>query len=202
MSATDPRQIGRLSHQQGVAAVEFALVVIVFLIVVFGIMEIARAMYMFNTLPEVTRIAANAAANISFNDDAALDIARKRAVFDETSGALPFGNPITYEHIRIEYMELPANGMALQIVGTKPSCPAQNRLNCMKDPNSPNAANLTCIRAVQARICQEGKTGGSCTRVTYEPLFPLISLPLSLPTSATIVTAETLGYRTGDLPCG
>jgi hypothetical protein len=196
MSATNLLRKKTRSNQDGVAAVEFAIVVIVFLIVVFGILEIARAMYMFNTLPEVTRRAARAAANISFNDVAALNLARKRAVLDEASGILPLGNPITYENIRFEYLYLPSKAPELKPIPSMPSCPAKNRLNCMADPNS-----TSCIRAVQASVCQEGQGGSSCTPVNYQPLFPLINLPLTLPTSKTIVATETLGYKTGDLPC-
>ncbi len=187
-------------NQEGVAAVEFALVIIVFLLVVFGILEFARALYMINTLAEVTRRAAHSAANISFKDDDALDLARKHAVFDDVDGALPFGVPITYRNIRIEYLKLRYKSPELEIITSAalPTCPARNRLNCMKDPNS---TTETCIRAVQARICQEGQNGDTCTPVQYQTIFPLISLPISLPTSLTTVPAETLGYRTGDIPC-
>lgn len=200
MSATKSRQIKPGRRQDGVAAVEFALVIIPFLIVVFGIMEIARAMYMFNTLAEVTRRAAHAAANASFKDDDALETVRKHAVFDEASGTLPFGAPVTYRNIRIEYLKLRNKALELEIItpSALPSCPAKNRLNCMKDPNS---ATETCIRAVQARVCQEGQSGDTCTPMRYQTIFPFIYLPLDLPTSLTTVTAETLGYRTGDLPC-
>jgi hypothetical protein len=188
---------GYKPRQDGVAAVEFALVVIVFFTIVFGIMEIARALYMFNTLAEVTRSAARAAASTSFKDANALDLARKRAVFNETSGELPFGAPITYKNIRIEYLYLPLKATDLQLIpaGALPSCPAQNRRNCIIDPNS-----ASCIRAVQARICEEGQAAGACTPVTFVPLISLIKLPLKLPTSLTIVSTETLGYRAGD-PC-
>lgn len=185
--------------QGGATAVEFALVVIIFFLIVFGIIEIARLMYMFNTLAEVTRRAARAATNIAFTDQPALDLARKQAVLDEQSGALPFGQPITFQHIRIEYLYLGpmGGGQELQIIpaGSMPSSPAQNRLNCMTDPDGMN-----CIRAVQARICLEGTAAGACTPVPYQTLVPLIRLPVRLPTSLTIVKAETLGFRTGDTP--
>ncbi len=201
MSAIKYARSAPKRNQDGVAAVEFALVVILFLICIFGILEIARAMYMFNTLAEVTRRAASAASHTSFRDDAALELVRKRAVLDEASGRLPFGAPITYQNVRIEYLKLRAKWPELEIITPKsalPTCPARNRLNCMKDPNS---ATETCIRAVQARICQEGAGEGPCTPVQYQTIFPLISLPLTLPTSLTTVTAETLGYKSGDLPC-
>lgn len=187
------------SRQDGVAAVEFALVVSMFLLLVFGIIEFARLMYMYNTLSEVTRSAARAAANISFTDDSALNLARRRAVFDEDEGILPFGTPITSDHIRIEYMYLgvKGGGLELQIIpsGSMPASPARNRVNCMADSTA-----INCIRAVQVRICQEGNTAGTCTAVPYQTLMPLVSLPLTLPTSLTIVTAESLGYQVGDTP--
>lgn len=187
------------SRQDGAAAVEFALVVSLFFLIVFGIIELARLMYMYNTLAEVTRRAARAAANIAFTDNNALNVARKRAVFNEGTGALPFGDPITWEHIRIEYLFLgpSVGGRELQIIppGSLPASPAQNRINCMADP-----FNMNCIRAVQVRICREGIAAGACTPVPYQTLMPLINLPVPLPTSRTIVTAETLGYQTGDTP--
>lgn len=186
-------------RQAGVAAVEFALVVNMLLVLVFAIIEFARLMYMYNSLAEVTRSAARAAANISFTDGNALNVARKRAVFNEGTGLLPFGDPISWEHIRIEYLylALEAGGRKLKPIpaGSMPSSPAQNRINCMTDPNG-----TSCIRAVQVRICREGHTGGTCTRVPYQTLMPMLKLPLTLPTSLTIVTAESLGYQAGDTP--
>lgn len=202
MSATNSLQIkarcGLKPRQGGVAAVEFAIVASVFFLMVFGIIEFARLMYMYNTLPEVTRRVADAAANTPFNNGNALNLARKRGIFDEVNGELPFGSPITYQNIRIEYLYLPANASELTLIptGSMPSCPARNKLNCM---NNPNASN--CIRAVQVSICAEGMTGNTCTPVTYQPVVPLIYLPAKLPNALTIVNAETLGYKTGDIPC-
>jgi Flp pilus assembly pilin Flp len=200
MSATKSHRIGGSRYQDGVAAVEFALLVIAFLIVLFGILEVARVMYMFNTLAEVTRSAARGAANTSFKDTGGLDLVRKRAVFNETTGELPFGSPINYRHVRFEYLSLRANSYTLETIpeALLPSCPAKNRLICMNDPNGPNT---NCIRAVRASICAEGQAEGACTAVEYKTIFPFIPMPLTLPTSVTIVTAESLGYRAGDLPC-
>lgn len=183
--------------ESGVAAVEFAIIATIFFMVVFGIIEISRAMYIFNTLTEVTRQAARAAANISFIDGNALDVARKHAVFDALNGNLPFGSPITYENIRIEYLYLPPRAMSLVAIpsGSLPSSPARNRLNCLSNSNA-----ITCIRAVQVRVCQEKTDTGNCTAVVFQPLVSLIKLSLKLPTSPTIVSAETLGYKPGDAP--
>jgi hypothetical protein len=203
MSATNWRKMrigsSTKSSQAGAAAVEFALVVSLFLLFLYGIIEFARLMYMYNTLTEVTRSAARAATNIAFTDGGALDSARKRAVLNPKNGVLPFGTPITSQHVRIEYLYLgpKGSGLELQIVptGSMPASPAQNRVNCMANP-----AGISCIRAVQARICLEGTAAGACTPVPYETIMPLVRLPVRLPTSVTIVRAETLGYRTGDNP--
>lgn len=47
-----------LRKQRGVAAIEFALVIIPMLLMVFGITEFGRAMYQYNTLVKATRDAA------------------------------------------------------------------------------------------------------------------------------------------------
>jgi Flp pilus assembly pilin Flp len=196
MSGTNHRQlkipIVKKADESGVAAVEFALVAIIFFLLVFGIIEFSRAMYMFNTLSEVTRHAARAAASISFTDTEALDLARKRAVIDEARGVLPLGSPITYQNIRIEYLYLPKNAISLQVISAvnMPNSSEKNRVNCMNDPNS-----QSCIRAIQARICRETADTGDCTATTFKSIIPLVDLSLKLPRSLTIVNAETLGYK-------
>jgi len=56
-----PRAFGK--RLRGVAAVEFALLAICFFTVFLGLMELARLVYVFNTLQEVTRRAAAMAIN-------------------------------------------------------------------------------------------------------------------------------------------
>ena len=47
--------------QQGAAAVEFALICLLFFTILFAIIEFGRMMYVYNTMQEVTRSAARAA---------------------------------------------------------------------------------------------------------------------------------------------
>jgi len=187
-------------REAGTAAIEFALVVPLFLLMVFAIMEFARAMYMFNTMAEVTRRAASGAANVDFNNSSALDVVRKRAVLNEDSGRMPIGEPITYKNVHIDYLYLGPKGSGLELqeipAGSMPSCPAKNRVICMQDPYS-----TSCIRAVRARICVEDSGTAGCTPVQYQPMIRLIQLPLRLPTSATIATVESLGYQADASPC-
>lgn len=179
--------------------VEFALIALAYFMLLFGIIELARIMYMYNTLAQATRIAATAAANIDFNNAAALDRTRLQAVFRTTPGTLAVGDPVTDQNIRIDYLYLARQGngsLAMTPIpaGSLPACPSRNRHNCLVDPYS-----STCIRLVRARVCTGN--ANSCDAVQYEPLFKLLPFHFSLPTSPTIVTAESLGYSPGDALC-
>jgi Flp pilus assembly protein TadG len=185
--------------ESGVAAVEFALVALLFFMVVFGIIELARIMYMCNTLAEVTRSAARAASNIDWRSTTELDLAKQHAILRDSAGELPFGAPITDQHIRIDYLYLKQGATTTYepvSAGLMPGSPGQNRQNCLTNPygNATSSSN-TCIRMVRARIC---KPDSDCAQVDYQMLIPLLNLGVKLPTSTTIVTAETLGYHAGD----
>jgi Flp pilus assembly protein TadG len=193
------RGAGR-SAQTGAAGLEFALVSIVLFTLLFGIIEIARVMYMYNTLAESTRGAARAAANIDFHNTSGLSLARQQAIFRQSPGALVVGDPITDQHIRIDYLSLARQGngslaMTPILPGSLPGCPSRNRQNCLTDPYG-----SSCIRLVRVRVCNPG-AGNECDPVQYQPLFGLIPLNISLPTSTTIVNAESLGYNAGDALC-
>lgn len=173
--------------QRGVAAVEFALVALPFLTLVFGIIEVARAMYICNTLQEVTRVASALAVNTNFSDSSAMQRVQRRAIFRDSSGVLLFAEPISDQHVRIDYMYIPANATIPVAMAGAPSSPEQNKLNCLRDPNAAN-----CIRLVRVRICLPGG-GSTCEPVPYQTLTSFIQLPFSLPLSTTIAKVETLG---------
>lgn len=182
------------SRQQGVAAVEFALVVGIFLTLVFGIIELARAMYICNTLQEVTRRAAAMASNTDFSDGTAMQRVREYGVLRTSPGFLPFAEPVTDAHIKIDYMAITngEDGLAIEEIpsGSLPESPDQNRRICMRNPNDPG-----CIRLVRVRVCMPGS--GDCDPVPYQSIVSLIPIPFSLPQSITIVNAETLGMPAG-----
>jgi hypothetical protein len=185
------RRASNMTGQAGTAAIEFSLIVLVFLVFICGVMELARSMYIFNTLQEVTRRAAFAAANADFSAESSQQI-RRAAIFRAASdtGGLLFGAPITAEHIRIDYMALERVGnetvpKLIPIVSVQASSPEENRVLCLKNVNDVN-----CVRLIRVQVCMPGT---DCESVPYQTLFPLISLPLSLPFSRSIVAAETLG---------
>ncbi|HEY0563823.1 MAG TPA: TadE family protein [Methylophilus sp.] len=63
-----------ISHkQQGVAAVEFALIASVFFAILFGALEMGRVMFYLNTAAEATRLGARVAVVCDQNDSAVTD---------------------------------------------------------------------------------------------------------------------------------
>ena len=197
MWAGDRPLRARLMHrprQSGVTSVEVGILCFVFFLIIFSTLELARLMYVFNTLQEVTRRTAHELANTppADPDSASIVDVRRRAIFQKTGDDLALGSPVTIAHVRVDYQSLVrhADG-TLQRMATSPlpASAAANRQICMTDPN-----NAGCVRFVRVRICEPGDAG-SCNRVAYKPVFPLVPLTLKLPTSSTVATAESMGFR-------
>jgi len=183
--------------QTGSAAIEFALVGIIFFTIVFATLELARVEYLLNTLEEVTRRAAAAAANVDYRNAAALENVRAAAVFRHSSGPLALGTPVGSSNVKIDYLSLSKGTWTLHHMNALPACPAGNRLNCMTDPNADN-----CIRFVRARVCASMDGSGNCTNLPYRMVFPFLDLSrMTLPSAETIVPAGTLGAPAGAMPC-
>lgn len=200
MSATNRFSAGWPRFQAGVVMVEFGLLVAVFLAMVFGIIEIARIMYIFNAVQEVTRRAASDAATSNFSDPYKTATIRWNAVFRTSAGELVFGSPVSDQNVRIDYLALTrqSNGSTTMTeipTASLPSCPGRNRQICMSDPNASN-----CIRFVRARVCSTA-SGAQCDRLIYGSFTELVSLPVKIPSAPTIVPAESLGFLPGVGPC-
>lgn len=192
-----PSRCGR--SQEGTAAVEVAILMVVFLTFVFGTIELARVMYVFNTLQEVTRRAASTVVNMApaADNSTAMSEVRLQAMFRGSGDGLLFGEPVTSSHIRIEYLSLVRESdgtMNRTLTAPVPTSPAANYETCLGDPNAPN-----CVRFVRVRICEPG-AAGSCDPVRYKTIFPFVELPLDLPRATTIAAAESLGYVPGITP--
>jgi len=178
-----------LRAQCGVAAVEFALGAILFFTFVFGVIELARALYMWSTMIEVTRRAARGASMADFSDPSILAAVRGKAMFAELPGGLPLRGKLSEDNLSIDYL----NG-SLERVSPVPACPEQNIINCNTDPEG-----ASCIRFVRVRLCVAGDSA-DCTRVDYDPIisanfFP--GAPLKYPTFATVTPVATLGHQPG-----
>lgn len=186
---------GRRGGAAGVITVELAVVLGIFLVFVFGTVEVARLVFLLNTAQDVTRRAARAAAMTDFSKGEAMTSLRHAALFRDTDEALPLLPELTPDRLRIEYLSLSVDG-ALAPVTAAPACPAQNVVNCTIDPNG-----TSCIRFVRVRIC--AAADGPCTPLPYTTLTGLLPGlgPLKLPISTAIAKAETLGYQPGTSSC-
>lgn len=193
-----PSRLGLTRQQRGVAAVEFAILAVLFFSILFGILEMARAVYLINTLQEVTRRAAAMAVNSSF-EQTTIDHIREAALFHDVNGNLLWGDPITSAHLNIEYLSVSRDAstgeLKLQATAPMPANPTINKINCLTDPYG-----ASCIRFVRVRVCTPDGAS-NCTRVSYKMLFPLIDLSsLKLPRSTSIVPAQSLGFTFGSVP--
>lgn len=193
------------ARQRGVSAVEFALLATVFFAVVFGIIEVARLLFVFNTLQEVTRRAAAAAVHVYPTDTAGIAQLRQAAVFRNNPGGLLLAAPVGDASLRIDYLALIRDPDTLALTMTPiaaasiPNSAARNRQVCMANPNAAN-----CIRLVRVSVCSAATVtpgGADCRAPTSQMLVPMLGMRIPLHKATTIAPVESFGYVPGDSPC-
>ena len=194
MSATKHQR-----RQRGATVAEFALCVVVFLGVLFFVLEAARALYLWSTLQEVTRRAAYAAAVSDFSNPMAMQQVRQSAIMRDAPGTLLLGAPVTDAHVQIDYLAVTRqadNSLATTPIAASslPACPAQAHVNCAANPYGAG-----CIRFVRARICAPDTQ--DCGAVAYQPIFPMTGISFPLPQAETVARAESLGFEPGSTSC-
>jgi len=177
--------------------VEFALIAVVFFMVLLGIAEFGRIMYVWNTTQEVTRRAAREAVVRDFSAAETAAIKREAIFQAGTSGtvSLPAGVEITNATVRLVYLTVDAGGNTVAITaGNMPADPADNISACG------DAARMfiSCIRFVQACIAVDDTCVSS---IPYQPMVVLlgnlgIDLAINIPASTVVMPAESLGFTT------
>lgn len=180
--------------RRGVAAVEFALVMIPFFLLLLGAMEFGRLLYLWNTVQEVTRNAARQAVVSKFDKETTDKIA-KSAVFrspDGPGGALPAAPEITDARVVIRYLRNAEGDLANPL----PKDAGDNASACL-DAKRVNS----CIRFVEVCVSK----GNSCAPDQLISFIPMISLfsqsgpfstdltGLKIPLSTVRMPAESLG---------
>jgi len=179
------------SHARGTAAVEFSILASLFFCLVFGIMEVSRILFVYNTLQEVTRRAAASAAQVYPRDSAAIQATKQKAIFRTSPGELVLATPVSDQHVRLEYLRY---DLSVIPQSDWPDSASQQRQICMANPHANN-----CIRFVQAQICDPG-VSSECSNVRSQMLIPLVNLAVPLPKATTITTVESFGYSQGSAP--
>lgn len=190
MNSSHPDSIELKTAQRGAAAVEFALVAMLFLLLMFSAMEFGRLLYLWNTVQEVTRNAARQAVITDFNNTAAITAIKRSAVFRSTDGTLPASSEISNATVDIKY---------LNAAGTVPTVmpldPGDNIAACLDA-----ARTDSCIKFVEVSVC----SGNPCLPVSFVPMISLFSQSgsystdltgLKIPLSTVRMPAESLGFR-------
>ncbi|HEU4852124.1 MAG TPA: TadE family protein [Telluria sp.] len=174
-------------RQRGAVAVEAGILATVFFLLVFGIIEIARLMFLWNTMSAATRRAATAVAAAPLAGDHTALLAA--AAFNGVALTDPV---IDGSYLRVAYLN-----QARVPITPPTSCAARNFATCMQNP-----ADATCVRFVRVQLCDPNGEADACTPVEFKPLFGLPGLAtaggLQYPTFQTDVPAGALGYRPGD----
>lgn len=183
---------------RGVAAVEFALVMIPFILLLLGAIEFGRLLYLWNTVQEVTRRAARLAVVSKFKPDSELEKIRKYAVFGSPDGGsvvLPAGHEIGNANIVILYLRN-ADG---DLVTSLPDDAGDNKSACL-DAKRVNS----CIRFVEVCVSKKKNSCAAADRVSFVPMVSLFSQSgpfstdltgLKIPLSTVRMPAESLGLR-------
>lgn len=170
-------------RQRGTAAVEFAIVAMIFFTVIFGIMEFGRLLYLWNTVQEVTRRAAREAVVRNFSTE--VGAVQREAIFREgSSGAvyLPAGLEISNADVKINFLT-----GTLAVASPLPADPSDNLSAC----NDVIRA-ASCIRFVEACVAVNGDCTGSIKYAPMAGLFPFLAI--DIPVSSVIMPAESLGF--------
>ena len=190
-----PSASSTIRAQRGAATVEFALLALVFFLIVLGTMDFGRLMYIWNTTQEITRHAAREAVVRDFTA-AEIGAIRRESIFQGgTNGTvyLPAGGEITNATVRIVYLAVDAGGNRVAITaGNMPADPADNISAC----GDITRVYTSCIRFVQACIA----VADDCvTSIPYRPMVLLLAnlgvdLAINIPASSVVMPAESVGF--------
>lgn len=169
-------------QQEGVAAVEFALIAVLLLMLLFGIIEFGRLFFVINSVQEVTRRAAREQVVRWINQT---DAVQRIAVLRPGSSGVvnfPGAGDITNVDVKLSFYNTYANARA----GTNPitgiDSPDDNFSNCV------NAAP-NCILFVRATLTKPD--GSPLDFNVIAPYMPADTF--SLPRSTVIMPAEAMG---------
>jgi Flp pilus assembly protein TadG len=94
--------------QSGTTTVEFAIIGLVMMIVVFAIIEFGRALYTYNVLTEAARRGARMAAVCPVGDPKPASV----AIFDSGNGTSSVVSGLTTSNIQIQYLDSNGNAIA------------------------------------------------------------------------------------------
>lgn len=104
-----------MRNQRGITTVELAIVAATAMLVLFGVIEIGRAVFVLNSLGEATRRSARVATVCPINDPAIREVAFFNSPGDGTGSRIIGG--LAPENIAIEYLDRSGNVLADPVGG-------------------------------------------------------------------------------------
>lgn len=188
------RKFSRIrSRQRGASAVEFGIIAVLFFTLFFGIVEFGRFFYLYNTVQEVTRCAARAAAVTWKGDNGGSwenTSIPQQCLFGQNE--LVAGWEIHVANVRLRALNLASLNLAYDDPDgvANPKDIATNLSQCVGNP-----ADVDCIRFVEASVQSCDNSGENCQPIQYQPMFGLIPLQVGIPNSTVRMPAESLGYQ-------
>lgn len=171
-------------RQRGASAVEFAFIAVIFLSLLFGIVEFSRLFFNINSVQEITR---RAAREQVVRWVTATDTVQREAMLQPGSTGTVFypgAIDITNDQVRLSFYNTFANAVSQTspINYSGSATPHTNLGNCL-------IGNTSCIRFVRATL---SNANGSL--VNFNVLAPFMpSNVFPLPDSTVIMPAEALG---------
>ncbi len=166
-------------------SVEFALVAALLLPMLFGVMELGRVLFVWNSAQEVTRRAARDAAVQGLTPLTQYDAVLQPGASSGTV-SFPGVGEITNWTVMIQFM---SGDFGALTATAPPTNPALNQANCAQGISP-------CVTAVQASLCTPGTV--PCQPVPYLPIGIFGNVfQLFLPLSTVTLPLESAGSLSG-----
>lgn len=175
------------ARQRGAAAVEFALIALIFFVLLFGIMEFGRGLFVWNSVQEVTRYVAREAV-VCWRDQWSGMIEARGVMGMPSLPAVPESEFAT-TNITIEALRR----ADMVVMGHDPDSVSDNLFNCGNSDfdKDGNSTPQNCIGFVRVTVAN----------AYFKPLmtgallgFTLPASGIQLPPSTVVMPAESLGY--------
>jgi Flp pilus assembly protein TadG len=170
-----------MKKQHGAAMVEFALIAILFFMLLFGIIEFARAFFTYNTLVEATRRGARVAAVCPISAAGTLQ-AKQVTVFDSNpdgTSAVTGLLGLSTANVQVSYYDTDSNN----------ATPSPSWITGPLASNSTTYNDITFVRVQLQNIPN-----------FLQLNIPFFPIPVSLPPIQTTLPSQSLGRISFDNP--
>jgi hypothetical protein len=167
-----------MKNQKGASMVEFTLIALIFFMVLLGIIEFARALFVWNTMVEATRRGARVAAVCPVSTTG-IEQVKQAAILDNVPGDGKDSSllGLTADNIIVSYFD--------------------SNMNSVTPPADEDVANeaYDTIAFVHVEIAQDDKN-----KIEHNLIIPGFNKILNLPPIRTVLPSESLGRVTPGNP--